>query len=192
MKTLLLTGGIGSGKSAVASILRGKGIPVYDSDSAVKGLYTPWRIRRIEKMLGVKVHSRGGTLDSKALASVVFKDSDALGKLESYIYPSLLRDFRQWRKANEAPVVVFESAIALFKPQFDGLWDGVILVTAPEELRLSRAAARDKVSIETVRKRAELQEIPDGADFVIINDCSTLEELEARVESDLLKKINYL
>ena len=191
MKTLLLTGGIGSGKSAVASILRERGIPVYDSDAATKELYTPWRVRQIEKLLGVKVHGKGGSLDRKALASVVFNDPAALGKLEDYIYPALLREFRKWRKVKDAPLVVFESAVALSKPFFDGLWDGVILVSAPENLRMSRAAARDGVSEESVRRRASLQDIPVKADFLIVND-GTLQELESRVESDLLKKIDYI
>jgi len=191
MKTLLLTGGIGSGKSAVASILRERGIPVYDSDAETKALYTAWRIRRTEQILGVKVHGKGGSLDRKALASVVFNDPSALEKLENYIYPALLREFRQWRKVQDAPFVVFESAVALSKPIFDGLWDGVILVTAPESLRISRAASRDNVTEEYVRRRASVQEIPLKADFVIVNDC-TLQELESRVESDLLNKIDYI
>jgi dephospho-CoA kinase len=191
MKTLLLTGGIGSGKSVVASILRERGIPVYDSDARAKALYTPWRVRRIEQILGVKVHGKGGSLYRKALAAVVFNDPSALQKLEDYLYPSLLRDFRQWLKVKDAPVAVFESAIALSKPQFQGLWDEVILVTAPLDLRLSRAAARDGVALETVRKRAVVQDIPEKADYVIVND-GTREELEARVENDLLKKIDYI
>ena len=91
----------------------------------------------------------------------------------------------------DAPVAVFESAIALSKPQFQGLWDEVILVTAPLKLRLSRAAARDGVALETVRKRAAVQDIPQKADYVIVNN-GTREELEARVENDLLKKIDYI
>ncbi|MBO4339912.1 MAG: dephospho-CoA kinase [Bacteroidales bacterium] len=191
MKTLLLTGGIGSGKSAVAGILREKGIPVFDSDSETKNLYTPWRIRRIEKILGVKIHAKGGALDKKALSSLVFNNPEALGKLEGYIYPSLLRVFRSWRKTSAAPFVVFESAIALSKPFFSGIWDGVILVDAPLEVRLCRAASRDRTSLDAVRKRAALQEIPQSADYVIVND-STMEELERRVEDDFLKKIDYI
>jgi len=191
MKTLLLTGGIGSGKSAVASVLRDRGIPVYDSDSRTKALYTPWRVRRLEQLLGARLHRKGGALDRAALAALVFNDASALQKLEEYIYPALKRDFLRWRASQKAPVVVFESALALSKPIFDGLWDAVVLVDAPEELRLQRAALRDGGTVEDVRKRAQKQQLPAAADFVILNDGS-LETLQRRVEDGLLKKIDYI
>jgi len=193
MRTFLVTGGIGSGKSEVCRYLMFKGFPVYDSDSRAKGLYelVPGLPERVDAALGDGLLDASGRLDRRALAARVFASPDALRRLESIVHPEVLADFLRWRSSQDAGVVFMESAIAGDLPLFKGVFDGVILVEAPEDVRLSRASARDGASAEAVRERMDAQRfdtlVPDA---VILNDGS-LEELHARTD-DTLEKLVYL
>ena len=84
MKTLVVTGGIGSGKSTVCRYFASRGIPVYDSDSRTRSLYDrcPELVSRIGEVLGCSVTGPDGRIDRRKLASVIFSDSSMLEKLE--------------------------------------------------------------------------------------------------------------
>lgn len=194
MLTVIVTGGIGSGKSAVCALLRKRGIPVYDSDSRVKELYACRRslVPRLEKALGSPLRQADGTLDKTRLAALIFSDETARETLESIVYPILLKDFQSWRSRQKAPFVVLESAIILSKPVFDGLADAVVLVEAPEELRIQRAMQRDGLSLEAVQRRISAQDIPmEKVDVTLMND-GTLEDLSATVERVFFDKNSYI
>ena len=172
MKTVLLTGGIGSGKSAVSEYLRSKGVPVYDSDSRTKMLYAtvPGLKCRIEETVGVPFEKLG----------IIFKDEDKRCRLEALVYPYVLEDLRSWKRGLDSRLAFVESAIALDKPQFDGEYDGVILVSADYSARLGRnpkAAERDALQAFDMNR----------IDYKIDNN-STLRALHIRV-GNLLKKI---
>ena len=173
MKTLLVTGGIGSGKSAVCAYLQERGIPVYDSDRAVKRLYAsdPDLLPALETLFGTSLRLPDGSLDRQKLSGILFSDRSALARLESVVHPAVLRDFVTWRNCQQAPWVVMESAIALQKPLFDGVYDAVLLVTAPEAQRLDRACRRDGADREAVLARMAVQAFdPMQADAVVNND----------------------
>ncbi len=184
MKTVLVTGGIGSGKSKVCSYLAGKGIPVYDTDSRAKNLYDTDSVLvgQIEDAFGIRLFDEEGKLRRKALSDLIFSDSGKLEKLESFVHPALLRDFLRWREmleqearqnGREYPFVCMESAIVLDKPVFKDLYDVVLLVDAPLELRLERAVERDSAPREKIMERILSQRIHlDKADKVIVNDGS--------------------
>lgn len=193
--TVLLTGGIGSGKSVVSSYLKSRGVPVYDSDSRTKSLYDtdPSIVSGLESILGVNLRSAEGFLDRKALAGVIFSDKEALSKVESIVHPAVLRDFTGWAEESvkagwkgymgDVPFVVMESAIALEKPLFRDIFDAVVLVTAPEVMRLERACRRDSASPEAVLSRMRNQHFDVmKADALINND---LGEEELRYRTDL-------
>lgn len=189
MKTLLVTGGIGSGKSAVCSYLQERGIPVYDSDSAVKRLYCedPVLLPSLEALFGTGLRLADGSLDRRKLSSILFSDPEALSRLESVVHPAVLRDFMAWRSRQEAPFVVMESAIALQKPLFDDVYDAVLLVTAPEPQRIERACRRDGTDPESVRSRMALQHFdPLQADAVVNND---LDQAALRHRTDIALKV---
>ena len=193
MKTVLITGGIGSGKSAACRRILERGYPVYDSDSRAKCLYdeVPGLPARVDAALGGGVLDAGGRIDRRALAAAVFSDASALKRLEAVIHPEVLKDFLRWRDAQEAGVVFMESAIAAGLPLFRGVFDATVLVDAPEDVRLRRACSRDGAQPEDVLERIRAQRF-DGfvPDYVICND-GTVEELWARTD-ETLEKIVYL
>ena len=181
MKTILVTGGIGSGKSAVCAYLASRGVPVYDSDSRTKALYEadPDLLPALEKRFGTPLRNASGRLDRAALAAMVFSDADAREVLEQIVYPAVLRDFLSWKEAcsrqpwcgyGTVPFVVMESAVAAHKPLFDGVFDKVVAVTAPEETRVRRAVKRDGTTPARVRQRIRSQQDDTaGADAVLDN-----------------------
>lgn len=114
--TILLTGGIGSGKSSVRRILERMGVPCYDADSAVKGFYEvplesesehltsdtaekPFLLPEIEAALGLSFRKSDGSFDSRKLADAIFSDSVRLKTVESIVFPALATDFERWRKS---------------------------------------------------------------------------------------------
>lgn len=185
MKTVAVTGGIGSGKSAVTAYLASKGIPVYDSDSRTKGLYDsdPALVGKLEALFGLPLRTDGGSLDRKKLSSVIFSDPRALAGLESIVHPLVHDDFLAWRsRQEEAPLVILESAIILSKPLFDDLYDKTVLVDAPEEVRLRRASARDGAAPEAILARMRAQSFDLSKVDLIIRNEGTLEELHRSVD----------
>ena len=92
---LAVTGGIGSGKSAVCSVLASRGIPVYDSDSRTKALYVevPGLMSRISEALGTDAADPDGRPDTRKLASLVFSDPEKLRLLEEIVYPEVKKVF---------------------------------------------------------------------------------------------------
>ena len=193
MTTVLVTGGIGSGKSEVCRYLRSKGFPVYDSDARAKCLYdeVPGLAARVDGALGGGLLDAGGRLDRRALAARIFSSSEALGRLEAIVHPEVLRDFLAWRGSCDAEAVFMESAIAANSPLFKGLFDAVILVDAPERVRLERACSRDAAQPGAVLERIRAQRF-DGLepDAIVVNDGS-IELLRARTD-EALEKIVYL
>ena len=189
MIVLVVTGGIGSGKSEVCRILNDMGFCAqYNADKRAKALYTehPALLSDIEDALGCVLTDEDGNFLPGKLAEKIFSDRSALEKVEAHLFPVLIRDFEYYAGSSAADVVVFESATVLEKPQFEGFGDKIILVDAPFETRLERAARRDGAEREAVLARMNNQKLMNALsegfvdpriDAVIIND-STVEELE--------------
>lgn len=198
MKVLVVTGGIGSGKSVVCSILKERyGIPVYEADLRAKQLYVevPEMLDDMETKLGVSLRNSSGEFVPSLLAEIIFNDSDALRLVEDMLFPVLMKDFADWAERQDCEVVAFESATVLEKQQFEGFGDLVLLVAAPVQLRLSRAMERDKASREKIQARISLQSsmnmLSDGhedsrVDFVLKND-SSFENLELHLKEFMEK-----
>jgi dephospho-CoA kinase len=173
MRTILVTGPIGSGKSAVCKYLASLDFPVYECDARTKMLYSlvPGLKCSIEERLGLP-WSQIGT---------VFSDPDKLRTLEEMVYPHVVEDLKAWKAAQKAPLLFIESAIALDKPQFDGFYDRVLLVTAPYELRVQRnprAAERDALQSYD----------PTRIDYRLDND-GTKEEMYIKIRQLICKLI---
>ena len=148
------TGGIGSGKTVVMQAFAGLGIPGYDCDRRAKELYDEDAelLAEVAQIAGADVIVEG-RLDRSALASRIFSNKDMLARLESVVHPAVIRDFSRWLEKQNSKLVIFESAILLDKPYLRQMADRVLLVTAPEELRIQRVMARDGLSREAVEKR---------------------------------------
>ncbi len=194
MLTVFVTGLIGSGKSAVCTLLSQKGVPVYDSDSRTKSLYStvPGLVSRLEDELGAKFSNPDGSLDRAALSRILFSSAQAREKLEAIVYPLVLEDFKAWRQEQVgAPFVVLESAVILSKPVFDSLEHSVVVVTASEEKRLGRIIRRG-ATLEQARERMAAQQIDLSKADAIIENNGNMEELASEVERVFFSKNSYL
>ena len=168
MTTWLITGGIASGKSTVCARLRSAGFPVYDCDSRCKALYDeiPGLKESIESVTGLEF----------SRLPEVFGDPSALMRLEALVHPLVVEDVRKWISSQERCRDVFvESATALSKPVFKGVFDKVLLVRAPLEARLGRNA---KVVV-----REHFQILPEESQaHYIIDNSSTRAQLFLEVD----------
>ena len=195
MRALVITGGIGSGKSSACRFFeREYGWPVYYADDKVKELYSnsPCLLDRIEKALNGRFRDENGRFVPSSLASVIFNDAAAMEIVEGLVFPELSSDFEKWKDGHkECGYVVLESATILEKPSLRGLGDITILVDAPIEVRIRRASERDGVSPDQVRKRMQSQQLMNkvsegefdpGADFVVCND-STESALHSKLRN---------
>ena len=152
-----ITGGIGSGKTLVASIFHTLGIPVYDADAAAKRLMnTSTEIREREtKLFGADVY-KDGQLDRARLAAQVFGNPEQLGLLNQIVHPVTIRDSQEWFARQTGPYAIKEAAI-FFESGSDRYVDYMIGVTAPEALRIRRTVERSHITEAQVRERMQQQ-----------------------------------
>ena len=189
MEILVVTGGIGSGKSEVCRILREcYSCGVYNADERVKILYDihPTLLDDIEKLTGENLRDENGLFVPARLSARIFSDRSLLKEVENLVFPALMDDFRVWTEDYaDDRFVVFESATILEKPEFQGFGDKVVLVDALVETRLERACLRDSAPRESIYARMLNQKmmncISDGnmkADVdAVIHNLGTLSDL---------------
>lgn len=191
MRRVGLTGGIASGKSAVAARWRELGIPVLDADRLVRALYEPGApgAEAVAGEFGPGVLDARGAVDRPRLAALVFADPAAVARLNARVHPLVRRETDRWlaeREAEGHPVAVVEATL-LVENAGRERFDLLVAVSAPEELRLERALARDPAATrESVLARMRAQ-LPDEArnaacDEVLVNDGS-VEELLAKADA---------
>lgn len=178
-----LTGGIASGKSTVARLLREAGCTVVDADALVAELYRPGEpgAEAVRKLFGENVLTPQGGVDHEALAKEVFDDPQARRRLEAAIHPLVGQRFAQLSAQSDG-IVVFEATL-LVETGGGRRFDVLVTVEADPELRLQRAVERglDRASAEArLRAQASSAERRAAADIVVENEGS-LAELEARV-----------
>ncbi len=188
MRVYGLTGNIGSGKSTVARMLEARGVPVVDADRVARDVVEPGQpaLREIaERFPGVL--QPDGTLDRKALAARVFADFNERVALEHIVHPRIAEEVaaRMGSLAGAGhPCAVYEAAL-IVENRLDESLDGLIVVTAPQELQIDRLRERDGMSEEEARARLAAQ-LPNEdkvrrARFVVENTGSEA-ELEEQVE----------
>jgi dephospho-CoA kinase len=196
-----LTGGIGSGKSAVSERLATLGAVVLDGDKAARAVVEPGTpgLARITETFGPEVLRPDGSLDRAGLAGIVFADEAARGKLNAITHP-LIHQYIQ--AAEEAAVkqggpdtVIVHDIPLLAEGQRAAGFDVVVVVDVPAELQVSRLAARGMPE-DQARARMAAQATREQrlaiADIVIDNS-GTLEDLDRRVAevwADLVSRAN--
>lgn len=194
MIKVALTGNIGSGKTTVARIFSTLGVAVYNADKEAHKLFFRKDVKKkISGIFGNAVF-KDTEIDRKALGAIVFRDEKALKELNNIIHPLVLEDFKLWTKRLRTfkNYVLFESAI-IYEAQLADLFDAIILVRAPKELRVQRIIARDHLPREKIMARINNQ-IPEERlskqdNYQITNDGRQM--LITQVLS-LDKKINAL
>ncbi|WP_298486456.1 dephospho-CoA kinase [uncultured Maribacter sp.] len=185
MKIIGLTGGIGSGKTTVAKLFVALGVPVYDSDKEAKILMNTSKvlIKEIKELLGEEAYKES-ELNRRYIAGKVFKDKKLLQKLNAIVHPAVRENFLQWVSEQNTSYVIQETAL-LYENNAASLYDAVILVTAPEELRVERVLHRDATSKEAVLARINNQlsdkEKIAKANFILEN--IDIKETEQKVEA---------
>jgi dephospho-CoA kinase len=183
-----LTGGIASGKSTVAAMLRELGAPVVDADELARRVVEPGSpgLAAIVERFGPDVLDAAGALDRKQLGARVFADPEARAALNAITHPRIAelsqREIARHAEAG-APVVIYEAALIVENRLHLGL-DGLIVVSVPPEIQLARLRARDGLGQDAARARLAAQ-LP-LADKVavadqVIDNAGTVEETRAQV-----------
>lgn len=184
-----LTGGIASGKSAVAAHLRARGVPVIDADQLARDAVAQGTegLAEVVRVFGEGVLQPDGALDRRKLATEVFGDESKRRALNAIVHPIVsrltfeaaarLRDAGEPLACYEAALIVENGAADAFRP--------LVVVSAPEDIQVERAVVRDRSSEEEARARIRAQ-MPLAAkvavaDYVIENTGS-LEDLKVRTD----------
>lgn len=172
MQIIGLTGGIGSGKSTVASFFAQLGVPVYIADTEAKALMNRSKVirRKLIALFGPEAYN--DQLNTEHIAKIVFNDAAKLEALNNIVHPKVASHFKRWAQKQKTPFVIKEAAI-LFENGGYKQCDKTILVTAPSKIRVQRVMDRDGSDQQQVLQRMQHQ-WPDSkkiplADFVIEN-----------------------
>ncbi len=171
-----ITGGIGTGKSLVCAIFKCLGIPVYDADSRAKELMTTDGIlvSQIKKEFGNLSYDEAGVLNRVYLAQAVFSDDEKRQRLNALVHPRVAVHYQAWVAAQKSPYVVREAAL-MYEAGADRTVDFMIVVMAPEALRIKRITARDPHRTQTDIQHIMARQWPEEekqkrAQAVIVND----------------------
>ena len=197
-----ITGGIGSGKSIVARILKTMGYPVYDCDSEARRIMSD--DKDIHRFLVEEISPKAvvnGLIDRKVVADVVFNNPDKLQRLNGEIHYRVKEDFADYVEKSNSPVVFVETAI-LFSSDMHNMVDFIIDVTADMPTRIERIAMRNNLSESEIIERIEAQSDEmttkelycrdaRGVPFVVI-DNSGSQAILPQIEEILRRLRNYL
>lgn len=186
-KIIGLTGGIGSGKTTIATYIQSKGIPVYISDTeAKKVMEQPEIIAKINETFNEDI-TTNNVLDRQKLASIVFGNPEKLKQLNAIVHPAVKIHFDNWLKRNQnLPIIVKEAAI-LFESGSYKDCDAIISVITPLETRIERVILRDNTTRDKVLQRINNQitdeERISKSDYIIKNE--SLDEAKKQTDQIL-------
>ncbi len=179
-----ITGNIASGKSTVENIIKEFGYDVFDADEMTH------RILNEAKSDIVKIFSEedvitNGQIDRKIIASIVFSDNNKLKKLESIIHPKVKQEILNILNSGQNKKAVFVSVPLMFEAGFEDIFDKIIFVSAPENLRLKRLMLRNNLTEEDALKRIKSQ-LPESnkiskSSYTIKND-SDIEQIIPQIK----------
>jgi dephospho-CoA kinase len=185
-----LTGGIASGKSAVAAILRELGFPVLDADSVAHKLMEPGQPAHDEilQTFGAEFDDASGKIDRPKLAALVFADPTKLKQLNAILHPrvdqAVFAQFEEWQRSGVRDAAFVEAAL-LIEAGIAKKLDGLIVAWSENEQQVERMRARGMNETEAKRRMAAqlpLEEKLRQATYTV--DCSgSLEETRAQVQA---------
>lgn len=188
-KIYAITGGIGCGKTAVSAIIRESGYPVFSCDEIYSQILEDKNfVAKLEDLFG-GVTCVDGTLNRAALSAKVFSDGSSLKKLNTIAHPAIMDElFRCARKSSSS--LIFCEVPLLFENGFEGLFDGVIVVTRPEVERIKAVMTRSGLSEEQVRARIAAQyNYSSGIndEYIVVTNDGGIEELNRKIKKILQK-----
>jgi dephospho-CoA kinase len=173
-----ITGGIGSGKTTVCRIFEALGVPVYDADFWAKWLIAndPDVRMAIIALFGPEAYLPDGAYNRAFVAGIVFNNPEKLAALNAAVHPAVELHSRAWHDQQALvghPYTLKEAALLVESGGYLFL-DALIVVTAPEEIRVQRVMARDGIEAAAVRARIRNQ-MPEAekialANYLIVND----------------------
>lgn len=177
MISIAITGGIGSGKSYISRILQDYDIPVYNTDDEAKRLMVSDEgIRHdLVALLGEEVYVES-KLNKSLLASYLFAGTENAARINGIVHPRVKKDFFRWLEQHADKEIAGMECAILFEAGFDDAVDAVVMVYAPEPLRIERAMKRDHATEAQIRARMAAQmndeEKCKRADYIIYTDGS--------------------
>lgn len=177
MELIAITGGIGSGKSVVATMVKVMGFDVYDCDSRARALMIEDADvrRQLVDTFGKQVYLNDGSINRQYLSEVAFRDDMALARLNAIVHPATASDMKRWaaRQMADGATAAFVETALLRTAGLDREVDRVWHVTAPDDVRVARVMVRSGLSDGQVRERMAAQAVEDSiadGEYVIIND----------------------
>ena len=190
-----ITGGIGSGKTSVCRVFNILGVPVFSADQEAREIMETEvsLIRRINSIAGRDLYA-GGSLDRKALATLIFNNHALLEKVNALVHPVVIDHFLRWEKVQSSLYVIMEAAI-LFESGASKYVNKIASVIAPPEERVERVIQRSKLTKEQVLERMRNQmndeERVKLSDYVISNSENDMIIPEIlKIHEDILLTIN--
>ncbi len=183
MLRIAITGNIASGKSQVEKFIA-KRFPVYDTDKIAHAI-----LNNLTDFYGQDVFTNGH-IDRKKLGNIVFNNPELKQELENIIHPQVKSKIMEIFENHKNEKAIFISVPLLFEAGFENIFDRIILVTADENLRLSRLMQRNNLSKKEAESRINSQ-LPDEikkkkANYIITNN-SSLSDLEKQTNLILSK-----
>lgn len=180
-----LTGGLASGKSTVAEVLRGRGVPVLDADSVVHGLYEPGGegVALVADLFGDGVLKSDQSVDRGALAARVLGDPEALERLNRAIHPVVRDEISQWLESVDQPIAVVEAALLVETGSWK-TYDLLMVVSCTPQQQLERAFKRGVAPLRAralLGAQAPIDKKTVLAD-VVVDNRGGLELLEREIE----------
>lgn len=188
MKLVGLTGGVGSGKSTVAEMMRELGAEILDADEAAHAAYEPGTpgFAAVVREFGTD-YVREGRIDRKHLGELVFRDPDARRRLNEIVHPLV----REWMAARTAEAAAREAALViqvvplLFENGLERLYSSIVLVYVPEVLQVGRLVGGRGVTPERAREMIAAQmpiEEKRRLAHHVIDNSGTVEQTRVQVE----------
>ena len=180
-----LTGGIGSGKSAVSDKFKSLGITVVDADVAARTVVEPGQpaLAEIERHFGSNILNQEGVLDRAQLREIIASDSEERVWLESVLHPKIGEQIAKELAESTSPYTIYVAPL-LLETNSQKMCSRVLVVDVPKEIQIQRTAERDKVSEIQIEKivavQMEREERLEKADDVLVNT-GTIKELEEQV-----------